>query len=59
MVDRKVGDLITAEELSTIMNVAVLPVDTATADDTITFQSENGYYMVTLALETAPVTNLI
>ena len=51
VVDRRVGDLITAEELSTIMSVEVLPVDTATTDDAITFQSENGYYMVTLALE--------
>lgn len=49
VVDRKVGDLITAEELSTLMSVEVTAV--ITTDSVVTYQSENGYYMVTLALE--------
>ena len=51
VVDRRVGDLIPVEELSTIMSVEVAPVDAATTDSFITYQSENGYYMVTLVME--------
>jgi hypothetical protein len=49
VVDRKVGDYITAAELSTLMSVEVSPI--ITTDSVVTYQSENGYYMVTLALE--------
>ena len=49
VVDRNVAELITAEELSTLMSVEVAPI--ITTDSVVTYQSENGYYMVTLALE--------
>lgn len=49
VVDRSVADLITAEELSTLMSVEVIPV--ITTDSVATYQSEGGYYMVTVALE--------
>lgn len=49
VVDRKVTDYITAEELSILMSVEVSPV--ITTDSMVTYQSENGYYMVTLSLE--------
>lgn len=49
VVDRSVADLITAEELSTLMSVDVTAV--ITTDSVVTYQSENGFYMVTLALE--------
>lgn len=49
VVDRKVSDCITEAELSAMMDVEVkLMIDTASA---ATYQSDNGYYMVTLALE--------
>lgn len=49
VVDRKVSELITVEELSTLMTVEVqLVIDT---DSMASYQSENGYYMVTLSLE--------
>lgn len=51
VVDRRVGDLIPVEELSTIMSVEVAPIDAATTDSVITYQSENGYYTVTMVLE--------
>ena len=49
VVDRKVGDLMTPEELSAIMSVEVSPI--ITTDSSITYQSENGHYMVTILLE--------
>ena len=49
VVDRSVADLITAEELSALMSVDVTAV--ITTDAMVTYQSENGYYMVTLSLE--------
>ena len=49
VVDRSVADLITAEELSALMSVEVTPV--ITTDSVVTYQSEGGYYMVTVALE--------
>ena len=49
VVDRKVSDCITEAELSAMMAVDVkLVIDT---DSAATYQSDNGYYMVTLALE--------
>lgn len=51
VVDRKVGDLMTPAELSAIMSVEVSPVDAATTDSSITYQSENGYYTVTILME--------
>ena len=49
VVDRKVSDCITEVELSDMMAVEVkLVIDT---DSAATYQSDNGYYMVTLALE--------
>ena len=49
VVDRKVSDCITEEELSDVMDVEVkLVIDT---DSSATYQSDNGYYMVTLSLE--------
>ena len=49
VVDRKVSDCITEAELSDMMAVEVkLVIDT---DSAATYQSDNGYYMVTLALE--------
>ena len=49
VVDRKVSDCITEAELSDMMDVEVkLVIDT---DSAATYQSDNGYYMVTLALE--------
>lgn len=51
VVDRRVGDLIPVDELSTIMSVEVAPIDAATTDSVITYQSENGYYTVTMVLE--------
>ena len=49
VVDRKVSELITIEQLSTLMQVDVqLVIDT---DSMASYQSENGYYMVTLSLE--------
>jgi len=49
VVDRRVEDLITPEELSAIMTVDVTPV--VTTDSSVTYQSENGYYMVTMMME--------
>lgn len=49
VVDRKVSECITEAELSDMMDVEVkLVIDT---DSAATYQSENGHYMVTLALE--------
>ena len=49
VVDRKVSDCITEAELSDMMAVEVkLVIDT---DSAATYQSDDGYYMVTLALE--------
>ena len=50
VVDRKVSDCITAEELSALMQVEgmTLILDT---DSEATYQSPDGYYMVTLGLE--------
>ena len=49
VVDRRVADLISAESLSALMGVEVTL--TNSTDSVATYQSENGYYMVTLALE--------
>lgn len=49
VVDREVADLITAEELSVLMSVDVAPV--IITDSVVTYQSENGYYVVTIVLE--------
>ena len=51
VVDRRVSDLMTAEDLSAIMSVEVAAVPTATFDSSITYQSENGYFTVTLMME--------
>ena len=51
VVDRRVSDLMTAEDLSAIMSVEVAPMEAATTDSTITYQSENGYFTVTLMME--------
>ena len=50
VVDRKVADCITTEELSAVMGVENMTLVVST-DSVATYQSENGYYMVTLALE--------
>lgn len=50
VVDRKVADCITAQELSAIMGVEGM-TPAVVSDSVITYQSENGHYMVTLALE--------
>lgn len=49
VVDRKVADLITAEELSDLMDVEVAL--TQSTDSEVYYQSENGYYIVRLLLE--------
>ncbi len=49
VVDRKVSDLITAEELSAIMQVEVTP--NIVTDASVTYLSSNGHYMVTISME--------
>ena len=49
VVDRRVADLITAEELSELMDVEVAL--TQSTDSEAYYQSENGYYIVRLLLE--------